>query len=275
MPPVLAWNQPVDLRRAIGDIDDDKVRRAVKARLAAVLKSTADHYGLLAQTADGFRLREQPPLVRHIGEHELPARRAFESYATTLQEDRRVLLARYQLRDVALKVVGVGSVGTLCAVGLWIAGDGAPLLLQIKQAEASVLAPFAGASAYPNAGERVVVGQRMMQASSDVFLGWTCQELDGRMYYVRRLKDQRLAQLGTLLEQALPFYASLCGQTLARAHARVGDAALVAGYAGGGDALDEAIGDFAVAYADQTERDWHAFTHAITTGRIIAAETPG
>jgi uncharacterized protein (DUF2252 family) len=272
MPPVLAWNQPVDLRRAIGDIDDDKVRRAVKARLAGVLESSAEHFGLLEQTPTGWRLRDKPPLVWHIDAHELPARAAFDSYATTLQEDRQVLLARYGLRDVAMKVVGVGSVGTLCAIGLWVAGDGAPLLLQIKQAQESVLAPYAGASGYANQGERVVVGQRMMQATADVFLGWTCQKLEGRMFYVRRLKDQRLAQVGALLEQALPFYAALCGQTLARAHARAGDAALVVGYAGSGDALDEAIGDFAVAYADQTERDWHALQHAIATGRIVAAE---
>jgi uncharacterized protein (DUF2252 family) len=274
MPPVLAWNQPVDLRRAIGDIDDDKVRRAVKARLAAVLESSAEHYGLIEQSAAGPRLREKPNLVWHIDAHELPARAAFDSYATALQEDRRVLLARYSLADVAMKVVGVGSVGTLCAVGLWTAGDGTPLLLQIKQAQDSVLAQHAGPSGYTNQGERVVVGQRMMQATSDVFLGWTCQELDGRMYYVRRLKDARLAQLGALLEQALAFYAALCGQTLARAHARAGDAALIAGYAGSGDALDEAIGDFAMAYADQTERDWHALQHAIAIGRITASEPP-
>jgi uncharacterized protein (DUF2252 family) len=208
--------------------------------------------------------------VHHIGAHTLDAQRAFESYAATLQEDRRVLLARHTLRDVAFKVVGVGSVGTFCAIGLFVSVDGAPLLLQIKQAQESVLAPFAGASAYHNHGERVVVGQRMMQAATDSFLGWTQTKLAGRNFYVRRLKDSRLADIGAMIEETLPFYAALCGRTLARAHARAGDAAGIAGYLGNGDTFDEAVADFAMAYADQTERDWRAFQAAIAAGRIVA-----
>ena len=135
-----------------------------------------------------------------------------------------------------------------------------------------MLALHAGASDYANQGERVVVGQRMMQAATDVFLGWTGKPLGGRDFYVRRLKDSHLAQVGTMLEEALPFYAALCGTTLARAHARAGDAAAIAGYLGQGAVFDEAIGEFAMTYADQTERDWRGFLDAISAGRIVAEE---
>ena len=269
--PVDAWNQHIDLARAIADIDQPKLRDAMEKRLSRVLESGAQHFGLAEQKGGGVHIRENPPLIYHLDKHALPARKAFASYAETLQEDRRVLLHRHTLRDVAFKAVGVGSVGTFCAIGLLTAGDGSPLLLQIKEAQESVLAPFAGASDYANHGERVVVGQRMMQAATDVFLGWTRAPVDNRHFYVRRLKDSRLANVGTRLQAALPFYASLCGRTLARAHARAGDPALVSGYAGTGNAFEEAISAFAVAYADQTEKDWNGFLAAIKAGRIDAA----
>ncbi len=269
--PVDAWNEHIDLARAIADIDQSKVRDAVEKHLAQVLESSAKHFGLAEEKDGRVHIREKPPLVYHLSKHDLPARDAFASYAETLQEDRRVLLHRHMLRDVAFKAVGVGSVGTFCAIGLLTAGDGSPLLLQIKEAQELVLAPFAGTSDYANHGERVVVGQRMMQAATDVFLGWTRAPIDKRYFYIRRLKDLRLANIGTQLQAALPFYASLCGRTLARAHARAGDSALVSGYAGNGTAFEEAISGFAVAYADQTAKDWHSFLAAIKAGRIVAA----
>lgn len=269
--PVEAWNRHIDLQREISQIDDLKVRAAVQKRLEQVLKSSKAHFGLVDGNKGSVHIREKPPLVYHLDGHALPAHKAFASYAKTLQEDRRVLLHRYVLHDVAFKVVGVGSVGTFCAIGLLTAGDGSPLLLQIKEAQESALAPFAGASKYANHGERVVVGQRMMQAATDMFLGWTREPIDGRHFYIRRLKDARLANIGARLEAALPFYASLCGRTLARAHARAGDPAMVSGYVGSGSAFDEAIAEFAVAYADQTERDWQSFLAAIEAGRIVAA----
>jgi uncharacterized protein (DUF2252 family) len=235
-----------------------------------VLESGAKHFGLAEEKDGAAHIREKPPLVYHLSNHALPAHKAFASYAETLQEDRRVLLQRYLLHDVAFKVVGVGSVGTFCAIGLLTAGDGSPLLLQIKEAQQSVLACFAGPSEYANHGERVVVGQRMMQAATDVFLGWTRKPIDGRYFYIRRLKDSRLANIGTQLQAALPFYASLCGRTLARAHARAGDAALMSGYIGTGRVFEEAISEFAMAYGDQTEKDWAAFLAAIKAGRITA-----
>jgi uncharacterized protein (DUF2252 family) len=236
------------------------------------LEGGEEHFGLVERKNGGWRIKEKLPLVRHLSRHELHAHKALASYAETLQEDRRVLLQRYHFHDVAFKTVGVGSVGTFCAIGLFVADDGSPLLLQIKEAQASVLAPFAGASDYANHGERVVVGQRMMQAAVDVFLGWTRNQVNGRYFYVRRLKDARLANLGALLEEALPYYAKLCGHTLARAHARAGDAVTLSGYMGEDSEFDKAIAEFAMAYADQTTRDWRALLEAIKTGRIPAAE---
>ena len=271
LPPVEAWNRHIDLAREIARIEDPKIRGAVEKRLEQVLDSSAKHFGLVEEKGGRFRVREKPPLVYHLNAHALPANKAFTSYAKTLQEDRRVLLHRYTLQDVAFKVVGVGSVGTFCAIGLLTAGDGSPLLLQIKEAQESALAPFSGASKYLNHGERVVVGQRMMQAATDIFLGWTREPIDGRHFYIRRLKDSRLAGIGARLEATLPFYASLCGRTLARAHARAGDPAIVSGYLGRGAAFDEAITEFAVAYANQTEKDWQDFLAAIKAERIVAA----
>jgi uncharacterized protein (DUF2252 family) len=268
--PLDVWNMRIDLVGAVADIDSPKIRRNLKKRLAEVLAAGKEHFGLVEMTGGHWHIKDKPPLVRHLSRHELHAHKAFSSYAETLQEDRRVLLQRYHLRDIAFKVVGVGSVGTFCAIGLFISDDDAPLLLQIKEAQQSVLAPFAGPSDYPNHGQRVVVGQRMLQAAADVFLGWTESAVDARYYYVRRLKDQRLADIGARFAAALPFYAGLCGRTLARAHARSGDAVSLSSYFGDRTEFDKAIAEFARAYADQTEQDWRALLDAVAVGRIVA-----
>src|SRR5271165_932882 len=272
LPPLAAWSSRIDLAANIADIDSAKVRRKIEQRRAAVLEGGANHFGLVEQKNGAWKIRDKPPLVRHLSHHELHAHQAFASYAETLQEDRRVLLQRYHRRDIAFKIVGVGSVGTFCAIGLFVADDGSPLLLQIKEAQESVLAPFAGASDYANHGQRVVVGQRMMQAATDVFLGWTQNPVNGRYFYVRRLKDPGLANIGALFEETLPYYAKLCGHTLARAHTRAGDAVALSGYMGEDSEFDKAIAEFAMAYADQTERDWRALLDAIKAGRISAEE---
>lgn len=268
--PLEAWSLRIDLDSIVAEIDSPKVRREIKKRLAQVLAAGKAHFDLVEAKNGQWRIKEKPPLVRHLSRHELHARKAFTSYAETLQEDRRVLLGRYHLRDVAFKVVGVGSVGTFCAIGLFMSDDDAPLLLQIKEAQQSVLAPFAGPSDYANHGQRVVVGQRMLQAATDIFLGWTESAIGGRYFYVRRLKDQRLAGLGARLAAALPFYASLCGRTLARAHARSGDAVALSAYLGDTSEFDKAIAEFARAYAEQTQRDWRALLDAIAAGRLAA-----
>ena len=270
--PLAAWSSHIDLAAAIAGVDQNKIRHKIEKRREVILRGAAEHYGLVERKNGDWRIREKPPLVHHLKHRELHAHEAFASYAETLAEDRRILLQRYQRRDIAFKTVGVGSVGTFCAIGLFVADDGAPLLLQIKEAQPSVLAPFAGASSYGNHGERVVVGQRMMQAATDVFLGWTRSPVNGRYFYVRRLKDGRLANISAMLEEALSFYAKLCGRTLARAHARSGDAVALSSYMGEDSEFDKAIAEFAMAYANQTEHDWRALLEAIKAGRINAEE---
>lgn len=280
--PLEAWGTRIDLLDAIDAIDDHHARNRARASLDEQLHSASTQFGLLDTGSRTPRLREKPPLVIRLPEHEAATRQAFARYAATLSPERRLLLERYRLEDVVFKVVGVGSVGTFCAIGLFATADGEPLLLQIKQAQASVLEPFAGGSTYPDAGERVVVGQRIMQAASDLFLGWThttgphhdddTGAAAGRQFYVRRVKDARLAALAPQIEQhGLAEYAALCGRTLGRAHARSGDIVGLAAYLGQGRSFSHAIADFAVLYADQTERDWQGFNQAIESGRLTAA----
>jgi uncharacterized protein (DUF2252 family) len=196
------------------------------------------------------------------------------SYQRTLEPDRRRLLERYQLVHVARKVVGVGSVGTAAWVGLLVERDhGTPLLLQIKEAEASVLERFTSRSEFANHGQRVVAGQRLMQAASDIFLGWerSVQEDNSRDYYIRQLRDWKgSADVKGMTPAGLDFWGRLCGWTLARAHARSGDRIAMASYLGKSDIFDRAIADFSVAYADQNERDYRDFQHAVAGGRLVA-----
>jgi uncharacterized protein (DUF2252 family) len=196
-----------------------------------------------------------------------------ENYFRSLPDDRKVLLSRYRILDVARKVVGVGSVGTRCWVIL-MQGKGIddPLFLQVKQAEPSVLAPYAGATACGNNGQRVVVGQRIIQGAPDIFLGWG--ETDGLHYYIRQLRDMKGgAELDpkTTPVEVLPEYGAFCGWALALAHAKSGDPAMLAGYLGKSGVMDEAIARFAASYADQTERDHKVLSTAARQGRIPVA----
>ena len=189
-------------------------------------------------------------------------------YRSTLAEDRRVLLDRYRLVDVAIKVVGIGSVGTLCMVALMMSIAGHPFFLQIKEANASVLEAYAGKSAYAHHGERVVQGQRLMQPASDLFLGWGTGP-KGRQFYLRQLRDVKLSPLvETYDAEMLSIYARACGWVLARAHAKAGDPWTISGYLGRQDEFDEAMGKFALAYADQAERDHAALAAAVRAGTI-------
>ena len=271
LPPLEAWRSQIDLAAAISTIGKSRIHAEETRRLAAVLKGGKTGFGLVSRENGRWRIRDKPPAVMHGLLDDLPFRKMLDGYAQTLPLERRVLLQRYRLRDLAFKVVGIGSVGTVCAIGLFTDADGNPLLLQIKQAQPSVLAPFAGASVFANQGERVVVGQRMLQAASDIFLGWTQPDTLGRHFYVRSLKDQRLAAIGETMASAMHFYAGLCGQTLARAHARSGDAPTIAGYVGRGRGFARAIARFAVAYARQSTRDWRVFCAAIDSGRLPVA----
>jgi uncharacterized protein (DUF2252 family) len=199
--------------------------------------------------------------------------RLLRSYRKTLMHDHHHPIEEFRVVHAARKVVGVGSVGTRCFILLLLGSDESdPLFLQVKEAEPSVLERYVGKSVYHHHGERIVVGQRLMQAASDIFLGWqTVTGLDGvaRDYYVRQLHDWKG---GVEVENFRPggaeLYARLCGATLARAHARSGDRIAIAAYLGRGDAFDRAVADFAVAYADQNERDFETFAYAVRTGRL-------
>jgi uncharacterized protein (DUF2252 family) len=275
--PLELWRASVNVMQVIDAIEDPKLREREIRRVAAGIEASIVGYPHLFEKRRGcWRIIPKPPLIVPLSGQgddtfEIVARTAFETYRRSLSEERRLLLDRYELADVAFKVVGVGSVGTFCAIGLFVTPDGAPLLLQIKEARNSVLAPYARPSEYPNQGKRVVTGQRIMQAQSDLLLGWTEQSGDDQHCYVRQLKDPRLARTADeLAETSLSHHATLCGLTLARAHARSGDPAAIAGYMGSGGAFDAAIAAFAVAYAEQTQEDWKLLRAAIKSGQIDA-----
>lgn len=263
--PLQVWHTRMELEREIKLIDDAKLRSRILGTLVKAKRDLAadDNFPHLATAKDGnLRIEDRPPTIYHLdaasdAQHTIRARSAFAAYHATLPPERRALTDRYALRDLAFKVVGVGSVGTFCAIGLFATADGEPLFLQIKEAQKSALERIrAPAKPIAHEGQRVVEGQRTMQAASDIFLGWTQDAKTERFFYVRHLKNRRLGSIAEVIEaDALGAYAVLCGRTLARAHARSGDPAAIAGYMGKCEALDEALASFAMAYADQTKRD--------------------
>ncbi|MEC3952465.1 DUF2252 domain-containing protein [Nocardia sp. CDC153] len=219
-------------------------------------------------------IKADPPLLMPVPKNlqtELDS--VLSDYRATLPEERRVLLDRYELRDLAMKVVGVGSVGTRCFIALLTGRSvGDPLFLQVKQAEESVLTPYLRASQFKHQGHRVVHGQRLTQSAGDIFLGWATGP-DGLFYYWRQLRDMKGSlAIDEMNPAQLRQYAALCGHTLARGHARSGDRVAIAAYLGDNDVFDKAMGEFALAYADQTARDHESLLSAIDSGRIVAAE---
>ena len=228
----------------------------------------------LAEAKGGeLRIRDNPPTLFHdnrarAAEYAEIARKALADYRETLAEDRRVLFDRYRLVDVAFKVVGIGSVGTMCLVLLMESIAGRPLFLQAKEANASVLEPDAGKSVYAHHGQRVVMGLRLMQPASDLFLGWV-KGPAGRDFYLRQLKDVKLSPLVETFDAVeLAAYARVCGWVLARAHAKAGDPWEISGYLGKQEVFEAAMGKFAILYADQAERDHAALKAAVRAGRV-------
>jgi uncharacterized protein (DUF2252 family) len=272
--PLEVWYQRLDAETLIEAAPDAKGRKfrqqiADRAR-ERVLENL---FPRITTLVDGLhRIVDQPPILFHVAEPDFEQRvhEAAADYRESLSDERRVLLDRYRLEDIALKVVGIGSVGTRCFIGLLFSEDGHPLILQFKEAVGSVLEPYAGKSAYANQGQRVVVGQRLMQSSSDIFLGWV-RGRRGHDFYVRQLRDMKMS-LPVEGFSAVQFkrYASVCGWTLARAHAKSGDAATISGYLGKSDTFDRALGTFALAYADQTQKDHATLAKAIGSGRVKA-----
>jgi uncharacterized protein (DUF2252 family) len=261
------------------------VKRTQKALAKARTKDSHSALSKLTQVVDGeVRIVDQSPLIVPIDKLAQGAkreqimtdlRRILGAYRESLPTERRGLFDQFELVDLAHKVVGVGSVGLEAWIALLLGRvDSEPLFLQIKQAQPSVLAQYAGGSEFEHHGERVVVGQRLMQASSDVLLGWLCVDAgteEQRDYYVRQLKDWKgSAELEQMDPESLAVYGQMCGWTLARAHARSGDRVAIAAYLGSGDSFDQAIVAFAQAYAEQNERDYLAVDAAVKSGRIVA-----
>jgi uncharacterized protein (DUF2252 family) len=258
------------------EVLDDRAREVVKQRLAKAEEKSSPEFvfpKLVEHRGSEPRFKEDPPLIFHPSAEMAPGvatafRAPLERYRASLPDHVRVLFDRYHLCDMAVKVVGIGSVGTMCAVGLWIAAEDDPLFLQVKEARASVLEPYAGKSIYENHGQRVVCGQRLMQSASDIFLGWSTG-VTGRSVYMRQLRDVKIsAMIEDWDVDMLREYGKLCGWALAKAHARSGDAAKIAGYMGASATFDDAICEFAVEYADQNQRDYRAFIKAVREGRL-------
>jgi uncharacterized protein (DUF2252 family) len=296
------WYARMDIEKVLGELGDDpgltspkgaakggsKGLTKVKARADKILAKARTRDSMqalekLTQVVDGeTRFVSDPPLLVPI-EELLPEREGsaltsafhemLRNYRSTLQSDRQHLLEQFRFVSIARKVVGVGSVGTRAWVILMVGSDGTdPLLLQAKEAQASVLEKFVGQSGYANQGERVVAGQHLMQASSDIFLGWDrVNGLDGvqRDFYVRQLRDWKgSADTDVMVPKGMAIYGRLCGWTLARAQARSGDRIAIAAYLGSGKSFDNAIAAFAETYADQNERDYDALSKAAAEGRI-------
>ncbi|MFJ6755972.1 MULTISPECIES: DUF2252 domain-containing protein [unclassified Streptomyces] len=288
------WYAKIDADR-LEALTTDQLDKSGRKKLARALekarsRDTLQVFDKLTELVGGRpSIAADPPLLVPLadllpdverGELESRFRRLLDSYGLTMASDRRALLEDYHLADVARKVVGVGSVGTRCWILLLLGRDGRdPLFLQAKEADTSVLAPHIGTSRYRNQGERVVSGQRLMQAASDIFLGW--ERVDGidgkqRDFYVRQLRDWKgIAMPETMSPAQLQTFGEVCGITLARAHARSGDRIAIAAYLGRSEAFDRALVTFAEAYADQNERDHQALVDAVRAGRLPAQELPG
>jgi uncharacterized protein (DUF2252 family) len=271
------WYASINAEDLISTVKDDSARQRMKKRLDKARDRNVmdEDFPKMVTFENGeHRIRDNPPLIYHIeaGETRFAERAgvldAFDRYRATLADDKRLLLDRYELKDIAVKVVGVGSVGTRCSIALFMGGAEDPLFLQVKEARTSVLEPYAGRSAYSNHGQRVVMGQRLMLSASDIFLGWSEGEY-GNHFYVRQLRDMKIKPLTDLFTPSvMEQYADLCGWALAHAHARSGDSAKIAGYLGKKEDFDEALADFAESYADQNEQDYKALQRAVQEGRL-------
>jgi uncharacterized protein (DUF2252 family) len=280
--PLEVWYTRMEIDREVKRIAEVRLREKILSTLLEAKKDLAvdDNFPHLATTKAGVaHIEDRPPLIYHFDTeatkgYKIHAHSAFANYQSSLLPERRALVERYALSDIAFKVVGVGSVGTFCAIGLFMTADGEPLFLQVKQALAPVLEKIAAPPpGLVHQGCRVVEGQRAMQAASDIFLGFTEDPKTNRHFYVRQLKNRHLGSIGEVIEgKALDAYVNLCGRTLARAHARSGDPALLAGYMGNSEMLDDALASFAMAYAALTKDDHARLKAAIGTRAGLASK---
>jgi uncharacterized protein (DUF2252 family) len=274
MSPLEVWYARLDADTIIDMAPDKEIRDRREALAERARERVVEHAfpKLVAQVGGRYRFVDQPPILYHLPDADIEERvlEGLEDYRETLPHERQVLLDRYRLEDYAVKAVGIGSVGTRCYILLLFSEENYPLILQVKEAKPSVLEPYTAKFLYENQGQRVVVGQRLIQSSSDIFLGWVRSRL-GYDFYVRQLRDMKMsAPIEGVTAAQIALYAELCGWSLARAHAKSGDAATISGYLGKGSQFDDAVGEFALAYADQTERDHAALVKAERSGRITA-----
>jgi len=272
------WYYALTPDELIADLPPDLRKRGLKRIQKETAKSRGEEiFPKLAETNGEMALiKDQLPTIFHTKEFSpgvinKTVMGALAAYRATLPHSCQSLLDRYHLQDAAIKVVGVGSVGTLCLVLLYMAGDGDPLFLQVKEARPSVLEPFAGASVFSNHGQRVVNGYRLMLPASDMFLGWTQGNLEQRNFYIRQLRDIKISmRVETFAAREMGLYAGWCGKALALSHARSGNSITLSGYMGKGDTFDKAVATFSMAYADQNEKDHAALDRAVKQGKVKA-----
>jgi uncharacterized protein (DUF2252 family) len=289
MPNLAVWYSRLDVEELLGQlrgqVNAKMLKRAEQGLAKARTRDSLQAFSKLTHLVDGEpRIISDPPLIVPVEElfPEATADQVTDrvhefvrGYRQSLQTDRRILLEQYRFVHMAHKVVGVGSVGTRAWIALFLGLDGQdPLFVQVKEAQASVLEEYVGKSGYANHGERVVAGQHLMQASSDIFLGWkrmTGVDNIERDFYARQLKDWKgSAEVEVMIPEGMTLYGQMCGWTLARAHARSGDRVAIATYLGSNDTFDRALAEFAEAYADENERDYQALVDAVKSGRITA-----
>jgi uncharacterized protein (DUF2252 family) len=280
MPVLDAYYEAIDLEKLVLAGTDEEMKRLNLKRIRKAQSESAhlkEYTRLTVESGGQPRIRDEPPLIFHDTDLERQAgyRAMVEGmiaqYVATLPPERRLLLERYRLADVAVKVVGVGSVGTYCGIALMVSGNGDPLFLQFKEARASVLEPYCGRLPFAHAGERVVFGQRLLQAGADIFLGWMTGGFTGKHFYVRQLRDAKIKPMVEIMKPVnLRAYASACGWALARAHKRTGDAVMLTGYLGASNAFEDAMTAFAARYADRNEQDHAALVAAVRAGRVEA-----
>jgi uncharacterized protein (DUF2252 family) len=271
------WYETIDADELVADIKDPELRQRGLKRLQKergrsiaedIFPKLVEHKGEMPV------IKDQLPTIFHMegyppGKIQTAILAAFAKYRETLPNAYHSLLDRYEIMDVAIKIVGIGSVGTMCWVFLLMAGEGDPLFLQVKEARASVLEPYAGATPFPNQGQRVVNGYRLMQPASDMFLGWT--EGPKRHFFVRQLRDTKISiRVETFGAPEMDLYATWCGRALALSHARSGSSIMLSGYLGKSDTFDRAIASFSMAYADQNEKDHAALDRAVRKGKVKA-----
>ncbi|TBR36367.1 DUF2252 domain-containing protein [Dyella terrae] len=274
MPVLEAWYDQMNLEDVIAQMEDAAMRKFTEARIRKATEQTAhtkEFVKLSVAGGDPPRIKDEPPLIYHEAKpiSRKQGEKVFAEYRSSLPTERRVLLDRFKPVDHAMKVVGVGSVGTTCGIILLISGSGDPLFLQFKEARQSVIEPFVKPTIYSNQGQRVVAGQRLMQSASDIFLGWTKGEK--LSFYVRQLRDAKISpEIEIMKPNNLRNYGRLCGRSLARAHARSGDAVLLSAYLGKSDAFPDALARFAEAYAEQNLRDHAALVDAVRSGKVEA-----